>query len=329
MNQKRSIHSSQYCTNTIDTAHSHAEPEILDDYHFKTTLCQLPPNIYSVIIVSSSIEFGNSEMVNRVMNAEIYFLMMTNVLVQFIACYFTYKLYSDALEENDDHSCGQFTTDKNLRWMAVGVWSFSLLTDIYETYHMQIWITYAFGDEELTLYKKILEDYADDRCCCKASYWLLPSAMREAYLVDEDGEIVNDGNPYEILKALQSASLCNQIFIKVVVLGVKYFVAIVMALVGTGWLVQAQENEDLLLDCIALEFVVHLSKDVYDFFISHELKRFVEKECPKFLVKYEEDPTKCHRASGIAKKGFILLIFSLGCNLLFCRESANFTLHFF
>ena len=68
------------------------------------------------------------------------------------------------------------------------------------------------------------------------------------------------------------------------------FVAFVLAVVGTGWLVQSEQNEDLLLNCIALEFILQLSGNVYDFFLSSEIKRFVEEDSPKFEIHYEEGP---------------------------------------
>lgn len=301
----------------------------LEGYEHKTTLSELPPNIYSAIIVSSSIEFGDNKTVNRLLDAEIFFLAMANVCVQFIAIFFTYKLYADALHENNDHSCGQFQANRNLRWMAVAIWSFSLLNDIYETYSMQLWISYALGDSAAAWFRTFLETYVDCCCCFQASYWLVPPQMREAKIVDSNGDPVLKGNMCEIYKSLRGASMVQQLFIKVVVLGVKYFVAFVLAVVGTGWLVQSGSNEDLLLNCIALEFILQLSGNCYTFFLSSELKRFVEEDAPKFQITYESKPTEFHRATGIIKKAIVLVTFSVLCNQLFCRESANFKLDFF
>lgn len=305
-------------------------PARLDDYKLKTTLAELPPNIYSAIIVSSSIEFGDSDAVNRILDMEIFLLSMANVLVQFIAVYFTYTLYDEALREHNNHSCGEFKTDRNLRWMAVGLWTFSLMNDVYETYSMQLWISYALGDFSASRARVFLENFADP-CCCglKPSYWFVPPQMREAQLVDKDGNPVASGNMVEIYKSLRGASCCQQLFIKVVVLGVKYFVALVLAVIGTGWLVQSETNEDLLLNCIALEFILQLSGNVYTFFLSSELKRFVEEDAPKFEITYEEGPTKCHRSTGILKKAFILGGFGLACNQVFCHDNANTRLNWF
>jgi len=301
----------------------------LEGYDVKKTTSELPPNIYSAIIVSSTIKFGDNHTVNRLLDGEIFFLALANIIVQFIAVYFAYKLYADALAENDFHSCGSFQTSRNLRWMAVAIWSFSLLNDIYETYRMQLWISYAFGDNAASWFRELLENYVDGCICFRASYWLVPPQMRQAELVDANGDPVTKGNMVEIKKALRGASFIQQVFVKVVVLGVKYFVALVLAVVGTGWLVQSGSNEDLLLNCIALEFILQLSGNCYSFFLSSELKRFVEEDAPKFQISYHGGATQCHRATGIIKKTIVLIIFSVACNQLFCRESANFTLDWF
>jgi hypothetical protein len=311
------------------------QPVKLQDYDKKKTISELPPNIYSAIIVSSSVEFSDDWWVNRALEAEIFLCAMANVCIQFIGIYFAYKLYSNALAENDNHSCGHFQTNRNLRWMSVGLWAFTVLIEFYETYSMQLWISYAFGDSAAGWFSSCLQkvDPFFMYFCCgfRPSYWLIPPRMREAFLVKADGEYVTDteGNMAEIFKSLRGASIAQQIFIKVIVLAVKYFVAIVLLLVGTGWLVSTTEDEDLLLNCIALEFILQLSTNIYDFFLSAELKRFVEEDAPKFAIEYEEGPTNFHRATGILKKAVILGVFWFGSNQLFCRDSANFRLNIF
>jgi hypothetical protein len=308
------------------------QPVKLEDYDRKKTLSELPPNIYSAIIVSSSVEFSDDYWVNRALEAEIFLCAMANVMIQFIGIFFAYKLYSNALAENDNHSCGHFQTNRNLRWMSVGLWAFTVLIEFYETYSMQLWISYALGDSTAGWFGRCLEKvdpYFENCCGFKPSYWFVPPKMRDAHLVNADGEYVVEGNMVEIYKSLRGASVAQQIFIKVVVLAVKYFVALVLLLVGTGWLVSTTEDEDLLLNCIALEFILQLSTNIYDFFLSAELKRFVEEDAPKFQIEYEEGPTNFHRATGIIKKGVVLAVFWFGSNQLFCRDSANFRLNFF
>lgn len=309
------------------------DPVQLKAYRLKKTISELPPNIYSAIIVSSSVEFGDDYWVNRALEVEIFICACANVLIQFIGIFFAYKLYSNALAENDNHSCGKFQTNRNLRWMAVGLWAFTLLIDFYETYSMQLWITYALGDSAAGWFAPCLEKVFDpcfERCCgFKPSYWFIPPKMRKAHLINADGEYVTEGTMLEIYKSLRGASIAQQLFIKVIVLAVKYFVAIVLLLVGTGWLVSTTEDEDLLLNCIALEFILQLSTNIYDFFLSAELKKFVEEDAPKFEIEYEEGPTKFHRATGIIKKGIVLGVFWVGSNQLFCRNSADFRLNIF
>lgn len=201
--------------------------------------------------------------------AQVYFLFFVNVCVQCVFAVYVKILFEDQspgdrdLDANDtepSHSfstCGYgytnelvpqrlYSTDFYLRILCLAAFAVFCLQDLFQTMWMLMWVYYlpttGCGIEKV----KIGLDQED-----KTSH-----------------EIKN-GLPMWL-------KLINTFF----VLMPKLFVAATLLCWGGGFVVGATSNEDVLLNSLALVFVIELDEYMYSFALPKNLKKFCEEMPP-------------------------------------------------
>lgn len=108
----------------------------------------------------------------------------------------------------------------------------------------------------------------------------IPSPVQGSPMVEEtaDGE-------YHIV----AVNCCTRICIYTFIIIPKLIVALVLAYVGSRWFVATESFSDLILNALALEFVIGIDEFVFDSFAPERMKERLEATTIKHLVLVGED----------------------------------------
>jgi len=241
---------------------------------------KLPESIYSCVIMLPLCE--NLSKYKSFINLQIYFCHWCNIYVQTNLLYYVYVIYN--INRDEFGGCGGYETEPMIRYCCVLIYTAYCIGDICETIKMFLFITNfpSCDTFEYLRYKQACDDDSDDK--------ELATGMTKKW----------------------------KIFCFLFVIVPKLGVACALLGYGTGFVVNTQENSDLILNALALGFVLEIDEMSYEYFLSYQMQDILDN-LPPITLKPGRT-MGLNRDIGIIMKGVMLGLMTAIAYQSFCGD---------
>lgn len=206
------------------------------------TAITLPETIYSsLIILPLCTNIGRTAFHRKLISLSLFFCLLANLAIQGFFLRYVYKIYVDNEEEHGQ--CGTKLTDRNLRIFCILVFTGYCFSEIGETFNMFTFVRNfptSKGFEPLRLKEK----------------------------KNEDGETETEFH--------SGMTQCFKWYCYLTILIPKFGIAVALLTYGTGFVVTTVNDEDLILNAIALGFVLDIDDMAYNYFMTYQMREVVQ-----------------------------------------------------
>lgn len=304
----------------------HKEPDSDDDTEYEVLQSlQLPESIYTAAITLPLTELDKQKGWDNWMKIQIVGLLFSNLVVQGMLTAYIYEItiqngdeygtcaqieckldQDNCIQEQNQERCvwdadnGTCSRDDdyalipNVRYMCIVIYIGYMLSDLIDSIYMTMW------------WKRITN-------------WNPNSRRFE--LVNDDGESDEDVN--EVAQTMMNCSWKFKLYVYVCVLLPKYCVTLALLIIGAGFIVNTDSNENLILNALALGFIIELDEMMYEGLLGTRLQQFVSKTPVINIKGTDRDATWTTLAFGrfgITVKLVLLAGFSYASLVYFCPD---------
>jgi len=211
----------------------------------------LPETIYSsLIILPLCNNIGKTRYHRKLIRCALFFCLMANLAIQGFFLRYIYKIYVDNKDNPKVGECGGYITDANLRVFCTLVFTSYCFSEIAETFDMLTWIK-NFPNS------KVYE----------------PLELKE--VVGDDGE--------PEMQFSSGMTPCYKWYCYLAILVPKFGIAAALLTYGTGFVVTTIYDSDLILNAIALGFVLDIDDMAYTYFMTYQMREVVQGLPPMIL----------------------------------------------
>lgn len=303
------------------------EPDSDNDEGFEVLQSlQLPESIYTAAITLPLTELDRHPAWDNWMKLQIIGLLGANLFIQGMLTWYIRKITN----ENEDEygmcaqldcasmgadDCAENELKELCQWDADSMTcsrheEHALIANVYQVC-IVIYIGYMLSDIIDSIYMTMWWH----RLC----NWNWKSHRFE--LVNADGE--SDEEVTAMAKVMMNASWKYKAYVYLFVLLPKYAIALTLLVLGAGFIVNTDSNENLILNALALGFIIELDEMIYEGLIGTRLRQFVEKTPVINIKGAERDASWTSLAFGrfgIVVKLVLLAVFSYASLVYFCPD---------
>jgi len=276
----------------------------------KDEIFELGANIYSALLIVPFTAPVMGPWKHRIFIAEYYSLLIANALVQGVITIYIRVIYNEASEENG--RCGAKSNSKPLRWVCILCYIGYVIGDLNETWNMALWLYNVSRGGPIQM------------CCSSGSSddgLKTQSTLTGEVaftIVDGDG---NEGNKITEALAENVANMncCERLFMYFCVLGYKFGIAAALIGYGSGYIIASESEGDILLNALALCFVLEIDEMIYGFFCGADVQTLIESDAPRVSKKVVNPKNKeCWRVTVIPFKVVLLTVITYVENQFYC-----------
>jgi hypothetical protein len=202
----------------------------------------LPETLYSsLIILPLCSKIGSSPLHRKIINLSLYFCLGANFVIQGVFLLYVYKIYEDAKQEPPEGVgiCGGYEhTDRDLRIFCILVYTAYCFSDVAETLKMACFV-YNFPTSkayEQLQFKETIDEFGDTK-----------------------------------IEYASGMPIWYKAYCYINILLPKFAIAAALLTYGTGFVVTTDENENLILNALALGFVLDIDNMAYEFFMTFQM----------------------------------------------------------
>lgn len=240
----------------------------------------LPHNLYTALMIIPLCQsLGENKYQNLLIWAQLSFMQMISMWVTVSILYYIKHIYEET--EADVGVCGDYATETSIRVSCVGIYVIYCVSDLTETVKMFMF----------TLYFKSSDTFEALR-------------YRVAVIEGSEEKEFATGMP-----------MWYKMYIFCTVLVPKFSIATFLLVYGTGFVVTTDDNADVILNALALGFVIELDEMGYALLPS-QMQECVEDLPSVPLAKGRM--TKLNKEFGIFVKVFFILGLVAFTYLTFC-----------
>jgi len=272
-----------------------------DDIDILQTL-ELPESLYSAAMVLPLETFDGSKFWNNFIHSQMIFSLFVNYFIQ--GTLIGYLFYI-AMENADEHGyCGGYNLTPMIYRLCVLIYIAYCLKDMIETLEMMYWFRMMANKQS-----QILDDGK------------IMGAKQTAMMykvVDEDDDTTQD----VLLNArkINVMSTSYTIYIYAAVLIPKFMIAVAVMLIGTGFIVNTDSDENLILNALALGFILEMDEMIYEFIASPQWQECV-CTIPRIQILGDERKAGFWKRFGVPLKIALLAVLSYGSLIYFCPDA--------
>jgi len=266
---------------------------------------ELPNNLFTACII---LPFSDKEY-RTVIDLQMFGLLVANILVQGGLALYTNLIYRKNLE--DLGKCGGYKTNFMLRMLCIIVYTGYCIADMLETLEMYSWLRIICGSPLGSKFDNMYVQFANfinRKICRNSGEEIDVDEQFEMEVVngeDEENEITD-----QLAEQMANMSPYRKFFYFFGILGFKFGLSAWLLACGTGFVVTTVEDSDLILNALALDFILEIDNMVYDYFLTHEYKQVITNYMPRIQVKYKSEKTQKRVRYGaiVAKVVFLIII---------------------
>jgi len=283
---------------------------------FETPILNLPENLYSACLILPFATFpNNTACQDRWLDIQIMCLLFFNCALQYILVVYVWVIYDEKLK-NELSKCGGYVTRKALRWICVIVYTGFCSADILDSLNMMSWLVSLVGNP------------FSGRCwdCLMCIPNLLTcnllkkggTAVKRMVNVEvADRTLATNRISSEIADGIKNSSCLWRVYSFSCIL-FKLGVGLALVCYGAAFVVMTDKDEDLILNALALTFILQVDKMIYNFAFNQEMKYIVLNLSPHLKLHVHGGTEKVYRNFGILAKVLLLTFLSLGTITTFC-----------
>lgn len=285
----------------------HVQPEIKEEEENKLDVLQtlaLPENLYSAAIVLPLEKFDASSNWNRFIHFQTIFMVGVNFFIQGTLIGYLYHI---TLKNASDYGeCGNYTLEPMVYRLCVLIYIMYCFADMMETFEMVYWFR-TITDSKM---HGIRENGFIDR--------ETTSSKLMYKIVDEDDDVTED--------LLSNANKIHRIssnytaYVYGCVLFPKFFLAMSVLLIGTGFIVNTDADENLILNALALGFILELDEMAYEFIANPQWQECVQT-IPRIQVLGDETKSGFFKRFGVPLKIAGFGVLTWGALTYWCPNS--------
>jgi len=247
---------------------------------------EIPQNLYSAAMVLPLETFDAKKRWNQFIHAQTIFMLFVNFFIQGTLIGYLYYITLDNEEEYGE--CGGYwQTEQMVYRLCVLIYIAFCLADIIETLGMAYWYWMISRATDI-----------------KDTGMLSGNANLQYKIVDEDGDLTKD----VLLNArkVHSTTICYKFYVFFGVLFPKFCLAAGTLLIGTGFIVNTDSRDNLLLNALALGFILEIDEMIYEFIASPQWQECVQT-IPKIQVLGDETKAGFFKRFGVPLKALLFV----------------------
>lgn len=247
---------------------------------------------------------------------EYYGLILALAAVQGTITIYVRVIWEKAVAENT--RCGNPDNHKTLRQVCIMCYIGYVMADLLETYTMILWLWTIAGHpcKGVTL--------------CGSSETETENAtvsdeIPTTYTIIDAEESSTNKITVKISNNLREMSLAARFFLYFVVIGFKIAVAFALIGYGSGYVIASEGNADLILNALALCFILDVDGMVYEMFVSQEYKAIMQDHAPRVEQTIQNDGyfSDFNRMSTIPIKCLLLIGGTYIENEIYCPSAED------
>jgi len=244
----------------------------------------LPESAYSAIMILPLCSHLGRTPCKRIwIFAQVFGCHFCNVVFQGMFLGYVFDMYAE--QEEAIGTCGGRVTNDTLRGLCILVYMAYCIADLAETFKMGVYIN-AFP---------------------KAAKW-------EKLLLVE-----NEEGEFEYASGMPR---WYKFYCYSVVLFPKFCIAGALAGYGTGFVVNTEENADLVLNALALTFILEIDELMYDYFMTFQMQEIVSEQIPSIHLK-ADTMQSMNKHYGMFVKAGVLIAATMTTYYSYCPQSAG------
>lgn len=244
--------------------------EEYDAKKHRVNYIELPSNVWGALMILPYCQLSENSFNDKLTKIQIYLVWFVNLFVQGSLVWYVRLLYLEQVDDPEVYTCDQIENkvDVYLRNICILIYVCMVLADISETWRMHQW--YQIMTPTLEWVERFTTSY-------------------EFRLVNADYE-TKDVDTLEIANNVTNLNAVQYYFTWIFIIGAKYILGLYVVVFGTGFVVTANDDMDVLLNAVALLFILDTDEIVYDYLIPVEMKEVYDK-APRILVKGDTELT--------------------------------------
>lgn len=238
------------------------DQETYNSKKLRIHLIELPSNVWAALMVLPQCQLSTNPYYDYMLKLQLGFVWFVNFIVQGSMVWYVREITSSQAEDPEVFECHahENKADTYLRNICILIFVCMVLADLGETWMMHQW--YQAMTPTLEWCERLFGN---------------------AYkIVNQDYE-TKDPDTLDIANSITKLNNFQYYFIWIFVIGAKYALGIYIILFGTGFIVTTSDDMDIILNSVALLFIVETDELVYEYFMSIEMKELFEK-APRILV---------------------------------------------
>jgi len=247
---------------------------------------EIPESIYGAAMILPMIEnIGNSTRQRFMITLQLFIAVATNVYVQAYMVYKVYDMYKQK-EEDMGECAGYIENLFNLRLLCITIYAGYVMADLSETLKMGLFV-YNFQTAQTWEYLE--------------------------YVIEED-EVTGEGER-EFATGMTKP---YKAFCYICLIFPKFCVAMSLLTYGTGYVVNSDAGEDLVLNALALGFVLEIDEMFYNYFLTVQMQD-VLADVPAVVIP-DTCSSNINKELGMFFKVIALGALTAGAYAKFCPE---------
>jgi len=222
----------------------------------------LPESIYTAAILFPIFQTSEERSACRrfFLNFQVIGALFATTFVQMVLCYYVRTIYKAA--EYEHGKCGHRKTIWWVRNLCILVYTGYCIVDIFETFEIAQFV------QRLPTTRKF-KTYAPEE----------QDEVRSDTSIWDKEEETNKLNSFARVEVTNLYKLMVYIFVLVP----KFAVSVLLLLYGSGFVVTTKENSDLILNALALGFILELDEMIYEYVMTANQKEFLS-DLPKLKI---------------------------------------------
>jgi len=271
-----------------------------ENYQDVLQTLELPESLYSLAMMLPLETFEESKFWNNFIHGQMMFALWINFFIQVTLIGYLYYITS---ENADEHGlCGSYDLTPMIYRLCVPIYIAYCLKDMIESTEMIYYFTtMTMKDSEVQDNGYITREEKQVGLTFK--------------VVDEDGDVTAD--VLENSRKLNSISFKYKIYVYVAVLIPKFLLALGLLIIGTGFIVNTDDDENIILNALALGFILEMDEMIYEFISSAQWQECVAT-IPKVQILGDEKKAGFFKRFGALGKTAVLGILSYSMLVYWC-----------
>lgn len=247
----------------------------------------LPESTYSAAIIIPMLKnLGKTDRQRQMLIVQIILATVVTIYVQAILVAYVFDFYVASKNEFEPAECGGYTTQPFLRQLCITIYTAAVMRDLGMSFKMAMF-TWHFNESDEWKYLQ---------------YEINPETEETRFHKDH------------------GMTLWYKRWVFGGIIIPRFCIALFLLAFGAGFVVNTDSAVDLILNALALEFILVIDEMMYAYFLTFQMQGIME-DLPKIDIPVGK-ALKWNKTAGMFIKAFCLFLLTWTTYTIFCPEDS-------